>query len=84
MKHHFSTSAVTLLDLRVLAAGALVLELVVDLVAVAAGDHGQLGVGQRGLAGVQLPEAAVAFLHAVNQPGGGVTHLVNQRVPETI
>lgn len=69
---------------RILAASALILEFVLDVVAVAAGHHGKLGMRQRSFTSVQLPEVPVAVPHAVNQPGGGVAHLVNQRVPETI
>lgn len=50
----------------------------------AAGDHGQLGVCQRGLAGVQLPEGAVPIPHTVDQPGGSVAHLMNQCVPQAV
>jgi hypothetical protein len=68
----------------VFAAAALVLVLVVNVVAVAAGDHRQLGVCQRGLAGVQLPEGAVPIPHTVDQPGGSVAHLMNQCVPQAV
>lgn len=71
-------------NVRILAAGALVLEFVFDVVAVAAGDHGQLGMRQGGLASVQLPEVSVAVPDAVNQPGSSVAHLVNQGVPEAV
>lgn len=69
---------------RILAASALILEFVLDVVAVAAGHHGELGMRQRSFTSVQLPEVPVAVPHAINQPGGSVAHLVNQRVPETV
>ena len=72
------------MHVRVLAALALVLELVGDGVGVAAGDHGQLGVCQRGLAGVDLPDAAVAVPDAVEHPDRSVAHLMDQRVPQPI
>lgn len=50
----------------------------------AARDHGQLGVNHRGLASVKLPEVSVSVPDAVDEPGGSVAHLVNQRVPQTI
>lgn len=69
---------------RILASSALILEFVLDVVAVAAGHHGELGMHQRSFTSVQLPEVPVAVPHAINQPGGSVAHLVNQRVPETV
>lgn len=71
-------------DILVLAAGALVLEFVLDVVAVAACDHRQLGMCQRCFASVELPEVPVAVPHTVNQPRCSVTHFMYQRVPQTI
>lgn len=50
----------------------------------AAGDHGQLGMRQRGFASIQLPEVPVAVPHTIDQPGRSVTHLMNKCVSETI
>lgn len=72
------------LHVRILAAGALVLELVLDVITVTASDHGQLRVGHCGLASIQLPEVSMPVPHTVNQPGCSVTHLMDQRVPEAI
>lgn len=59
---------------------ALVLELIIDVIAVAAGNHGQLGVRQRSFMSVDLPEGSVPVPDVIDQPGGSVAHLVNQRV----
>lgn len=69
---------------RILAAGALILELVFDVVTVTAGHHRQLGMHQRSFPSVQLPEGPVAVPHAIDHPGGGVTHLMDECVPEAI
>lgn len=69
---------------RILAAGALILELVFDVITVAAGHHRQLGMHHCSFSSVQLPEAPVAVSHAVYEPGRGVTHLMNECVPEAI
>lgn len=71
-------------DLRILAAGALVLEFVLDVVTVAAADHGELGMNHCGLESIKLPKIPVAISYTINEPGGGVTHLMDQCVPETI
>lgn len=62
---------------RVFAASALVLVFVIDVVAVAAGHHGQLRVSQGGFARVDLPERSVAVPHVVYQPCGCVAHFMN-------
>lgn len=71
-------------DLRILAAGALILELVLDVITVAACHHRQLRMYEGGFASVQLPEVSVTVPHTVYQPCGSMTHFMDQRVPETI
>lgn len=71
-------------NLRVLAARALVSELICDVVTVTARHHGQLRMQHCGFAGVQLPEGAVPVSHAIDEPGCSVAQLVDEGVPETI
>lgn len=69
---------------RVLAAVALVLVLVFDVVTVAAADHRQLLVCQHGFAGKHLPDGTVTITHVVDKPGGSMTHFMNQGVSQTV
>lgn len=71
-------------DLRILAAVALVLVLVFDVVTVAAADHRQLWVCQHGFAGKHFPDGSMAVPHIVDKPGGSVTHLMDQGVSQTV
>lgn len=72
------------LDVRVLAARALILKLIGDVVAVTACHHGQLRMHHCSFAGIQLPEGAVAVSHAIDKPGCSVAQLMDEGVPETI
>lgn len=72
------------LNVRVLAAGALVLEFVLDFVGVTASDHGQLRMHHCGLASIQLPKRPVPVPDTINEPRSSMTHLMNQCVSETI
>ena len=73
-----------LTDLRILAPTALVLELVLDVITVAAADHGQLGMCQPGFLGEHFPDGPVTVPYVVNKPGGGVAHFMDQRVSQTV
>lgn len=66
---------------RVFAAVALVLVFIIDVVAVAAGHHGQLRMNQGGFACIDLPERSMAVPHVVHQPCCCMAHFMNKCVP---
>lgn len=71
-------------DVRVLAAGALILEFIFDVITVATGHHWQLRMCHSSFSSIQFPEAPVAIPYTINQPGCSMTHFMNESVPEAI
>ena len=55
-----------------------------DDIVVAPCDDGELGEGGHGASRPVLEERTVAIGVAGYDPGGRVTHLVNQRVPQSV
>ena len=65
-------------------AGALVGELSSDLVGVAPANDGQFRKTFHAPTGPRLPNWTVSTLHFGQQPGSGVTHLVDQGISQPI
>lgn len=71
-------------DLPGFASRTFIVNLVVDLVVMATGDHGQLWVHHVTLPSIVLPCVTMRITEAVEHPGGCVAHFMDESIPDSI